>query len=119
MRCLVTYQLECEDHPYIFDFIDESPNLEKVLLEVTQFLHPEVAYEFLTAEKDGTETVFLLRQRIADARVFLKRYCGLKTLCYRVISETASRAAATVRDKSQLINSPHREAVARDAFVIL
>ncbi|WP_245200382.1 hypothetical protein [Herbaspirillum sp. LeCh32-8] len=89
MRCLIRYQLRDEDKPARYEFSDSAPDLEKVITRLTEFLHPEVTYEFLPIQKDGADTVTQLRARIADARAFLEHYCGLKSLSYRLQRDDA------------------------------
>lgn len=89
MRCLIRYQLRDEDKPARYEFSDEAPDLETVILRLTEFLHPEVAYEFLPVQKNGADTVSQLRARIADARSFLEHYCGLQSLSYRLLQDGA------------------------------
>ncbi|HZG18635.1 MAG TPA: hypothetical protein VE092_01365 [Herbaspirillum sp.] len=92
MRCLIRYQLREEELPAHHEFSAEQPDADMVIQHLTQFLHPEVMFEFLPVQADSRDNIPQLRARMAHAREYLEQYCGLKSLSYMVLPEGASSA---------------------------
>ncbi|ADJ63048.1 hypothetical protein G5B88_07760 [Herbaspirillum seropedicae] len=87
MRCLIRYQLRNEDVPAHHEFTADAPDLEQVILHLTEFLHPEVVYEFLPVQPGGHDTITQLRNRMNHARAYLEQYCGLQSLSYMILPD--------------------------------
>lgn len=92
MRCLIRYQLRDEAAPAHHEFSSEAPDVEQVIQHLTEFLHPEVVFEFLPMRPGGRDSITQLRERMAHARDYLEQYCGLQSLSYMLLPEGASSA---------------------------
>ncbi|UIN22947.1 hypothetical protein [Herbaspirillum frisingense] len=92
MRCLIRYQLREEELPSHHEFNAEAPDTELVIRHLTEFLHPEVMFEFLPVQPGAKDGITQLRDRMAHARDYLEQYCGLKSLSYMILPEGASSA---------------------------
>ncbi|NUT60573.1 hypothetical protein [Herbaspirillum sp. C9C3] len=92
MRCLIRYQLRDEAAPAHHEFSSEAPDVEQVVQHLTEFLHPEVLFEFLPMRPGGKDSITQLRERMAHARDYLEQYCGLQSLSYMLLPEGASSA---------------------------
>lgn len=92
MRCLIRYQLRDEETPAHHEFSTEASDPEQVIQHLTEFLHPEVVFEFLPPGPGQEESITQLRARMAHARDYLEQYCGLKSLSYMLLPEGASSA---------------------------
>ncbi|AYR23687.1 hypothetical protein [Herbaspirillum rubrisubalbicans] len=92
MRCLIRYQLREEDTAAHHEFTADSPDTEQVIAHLTEFLHPEVIYEFLPVQHGGENSIAQLRARMAHARQYLEQYCGLQSMSYMVLPDGATSA---------------------------
>lgn len=109
MRCLIRYQLREEQTPAHHEFSTDAADTEQVILHLTEFLHPEVIFEFLPVQPGGADSIAQLRDRMAHARDYLEQYCGLRSLSYMLLPEGASSAQGkwtTVLLSSQMPASP-------------
>lgn len=92
MRCLIRYQLREEETPAHHEFSADTADTEQVIQHLTEFLHPEVIFEFLPVQPEGMDSIAQLRERMAHARDYLEQYCGLRSLSYMLLPEGATSA---------------------------
>jgi len=64
-----------------------TPVAAALLARRTEFLHPEVVYEFLPVQPGGHDTIAQLRNRMSHARAYLEQYCGLQSLSYMILPD--------------------------------
>lgn len=88
MHCLITYQLNGEDSLSHFDFWDESPDIEKIITRFSEFLHPEVSFEFQRSPDQAEESIAEIRNRMAHARTYLEQFCGVQHWTYQLVADT-------------------------------